>query len=165
MARPTDSELRDWLEAEAAGAQDRADAAFASMFAGHVPSLAPPTSVWEALAVRRALAARRRRWLAAAAGLLLTVGGLTAAAFAFTWVFDLAGAAGTAGPRLVAISLAVGRHVFEFVRHAWLPAVAIGQALAVAAATGPAALVIGLNLSIAFASAVALSRLLSPQEE
>jgi hypothetical protein len=165
MANRSDRELREWLEAEAAGDQDRADTAFASVFAGHVSALEPPAPLWDELVVRRAVGARHRRWLAAAAALLLTVGGLAAATFWSAWVFDLAGAASVAGPRVLAVCTAVGHHLFDLGRHAWLPAVAIGRALAVAAATGSSAVVIGLNLSIAFSAALALSRLLSPEEE
>ena len=165
MANQGDRELREWLEAESAGELDRADVAFASVFAGHVPVLEPNAGVWDRLAARRAHASRQRRWLAAAAVLMLTVGGLAAATFWSAWVFELAAAAGVAIPRALAIGIAVGRHSFEVSRQAWLPAVAIGRALAVAAATGPATIVIGLILSSAFAAALALSRLLSPQEE
>jgi hypothetical protein len=165
MADPGDNEIRGWLEAEAAGDLDGADQAFASVFSRHVPPIGPPVPVWEAAGVRDALAGRTRRWLAVAAGLLVMLGGLAAAAFWSAWVFDLLGAVGTFGPRVLSVGTAAGRHVFAFVQHAWLPAVAIGRALAVAAATGPAAAAIALNLTVAFAAAVALSRLLSPEEE
>jgi hypothetical protein len=157
--------LRKWLEAEAAGDENRADEAFASVFADHVPSLGPPAPVWDAEIVRRALPGGARRWLAVAAGLALVAGGLAAAAFWSAWVFDLLGAAGTVGPRVLAVATGAGRHVITFLQHAWLPAVAVGRALAVATATGPAAAAIALNLTVAFAAAIALSRLLSPEEE
>jgi hypothetical protein len=165
MSDPRDHELHDWLEAEAAEDADRADLAFASVFARHVPPLGPATPVWEDRAFRQALAGPHRTWLAAAAALLLTVGGLAAAAFWSAWVFDLVGIAGSMGPRVLAGVAAVGRHLFAFIHDAWLPALAVGQALGVAAATGPAAAAIAINLTIAFAAALGLSRLLSPAEE
>ncbi len=165
MPNGRDDNLRAWLEAEAAGESDKADAMFASVFALHVPALAPQASVWDRVAAGLEAAWFRSPWARAAAVVLVALGGLAAAAFASTWVFDLLGAAGAFGPRMLRVAMTTSGLTFDSLAHAWGAAAAIGRALAVAAATGPAAAAIAANLTIALAASLGLSRLLSLEKE
>jgi hypothetical protein len=173
MADAPENDLRAWLEAEETGDAAAADAIFASVFAHYVPPLAPA----EPIAARVGALLRPTRVLrlpqpalrllgsAWAAAVLIVLGGMAAALFSSTWVFDLVRLVRTAGPRVLAAGLAAAGLALEFLWNAWLAIDAIARALAVVASSGPATAIIAANLTIALVAALALARLLSPEEE
>ncbi|MBP1633432.1 MAG: hypothetical protein H6Q10_6 [Acidobacteria bacterium] len=162
--------LSGWMEAERAGRLDEAEAAFAVIFAGHVSPLAPPPSFADAV-VARAVAPWRPspvrlglpvRALIASAVVLM---GLPLALFTGVSLFDLlAGPGARLAPAVVQVVSAAGA-ALSVLSAAWDIAAAIGEAVLAACATGPAPLVLLLNVLLATAGYLGLRRLLAPQKE
>lgn len=160
-------DAEDWLEAEAAGAAD-AEARFAAMVAVHLPRLGPAHGfadrVMSALPAPLSTGVRSMpRWERAAVFVLLSAGGLGAAAFWSTPVFDLITGAGLVVARGAGL-LAVAATWLRTLAHGWAATVSIGRAMALVAGSGPASTIMAANLALALVASIALKHLLSPEE-
>lgn len=168
MTRHMDPELREWLEAEAAGRADEADLRFRSVGRRLERRRTPPGFAGAVMArigvVHAAQDAYARRWVrAAVAASVLLVGGAAAMVPWHGWFDGL-----LASVQLVAWGL--GRLVVG--GEAWLASgLALWRGLADAAAVvgrqlaGPVPVgLLALNLAVALCALGALRRLMAPQE-
>lgn len=163
-------EVEDWLRAEAEGREADADALFAAVFATGLPRLEPspglPDRILAALG-RAALPAARPlpRWAQAATLALLALGGLAAAAFWSTWVFDLLHTLWTYGPRALRIGATLSAGLLSVLAKSAWNAASIARALALVLGSGPGAAILAGNLLLAVAASVAMKRILSLEEK
>lgn len=171
MAHPPYWDVEGWLDAESAGRADEADVLFAAMFSRRVPRLSPAPGFAGGVlaALQRPLAASRGlavpRWGRAAVFVLLTFGGLAAALLASTPVFELVAGAGIVLSRAVRLASAVSGAWWGTASHGWSATLALGRAIALVGASGPAIAVVAANLTLALVASIGLKRLLSPEEE
>lgn len=168
MSDRPDNDVHDWLSAEAGGRDEEADALFAAVFARRVARLSPPSGfaarVSDALGRRDAPPFVPWRWRLATLALLV-LGGLAVSAFCTTWVFDLAWAGWRGGPRALAAAATFYTAALEALVRGGAVTVSVARALWLAAASGPVAALLALNLLLALASSFALRRVLSFEEE
>ena len=168
MTERADRDVRGWLEAEAAGLADEADARFRAVSRVLGPAPVPPRFADAVLA--RIVAARAvrdaysKRWVrAVVAASIVLVGGVAALVPLHIWVDALLGSVQTVA--VVMSRVMVGAR-------AWLAgALALWGGLADAAAVignlllGPIPIgLLALNLAVALCALGALRRLMAPQE-
>ena len=164
-------ELGGWLRAEREGREEEADRRFARVFAESVPRLSPSAGFadavlqsWRAAAWSRRLVPdpepvwRRRLALS----VLLVVGTMIAAGLP-ALVLDF-GLQAASFQRLQNV-LATAASALSVCRETAAVLLAVARAMAVAAASGPATIILTVNLALAFMAWCGLSRLLVNGEE
>jgi len=162
-----DQDLTGWLEAEADGRLDDADAFFSGLLARSVPVLSPPFGFATAI-VSRAVALRPAPWpwwIRA-----LTAASVVLAGIPLAWLqglnpFDLVAATGTRLVPLVADLASVMQRVASLAASIWGVSEVLGQAVLAACLTGPGPLIIVVNLALSFVGFLGLRRLLTPPKE
>ncbi len=168
MTRNVDGEIREWLEAEAAGRAEEADLRFRSVSRGlersRVPAGFADAVIARIGASRAAADAYSKRWVrVAVAASVALVGGIAALVPWHVWMGALLAS-------VQAVAVGVGRVIVG--GRAWASGgLAVWSGLADAAAVvgrlllGPVAIVLlALNLAVAVCAFGALRRLMAPQE-
>jgi hypothetical protein len=164
------SQVSGWIEAEQAGRLDEAEAGLAGMFAACAPPLSPPDAFADAV-VSRAMRAYHPSiaWFGVPVRLLIVCSmvlmGLPIALFTGVSLFDLLLGPGPRLASAVARLLALTGSVVSAAGAAWSVAATVGEAVLAACSTGPAPLVLFLNILLAVAGYVGLRRLLAPAKE
>lgn len=160
-----------WLRAEAESRDADADRLFSAIFSAHVPSLAAPPSIVDrvmaALASQHGLRAAFPMpvWARAATVALLALGGLAAAGFWSTWVFDLLHDAWPLGPRAGRVFAALAGSLLQAFATTASRSASIGHALGLVFGSGPGAALLAANLFLALAASAALKHILTLEEK
>jgi hypothetical protein len=170
MGNRDTSDVTRWLEAEAAGSTDEADANFAGLFGRHVPPLDVPAGLQNRILLsvvsrRGAFDPAAWRWGRAAVAALLAVIGVALATASPDLLLDgLVAAAGLGAhaAHWVTVSATAAAGV---ALACWDLMTVFARATVLVVTTGRAPLVIAANVLLAVTSFCGLKRLLAPREE
>ncbi len=176
MSENQPDNLAEWLDAEAGGSWDEADARFAAVAASWLPMSEVPAGLSERImaAIPRTTGTRWARvtsdllaswWVRATVGAAMLVLGVVLALVSAGQVFTFGAALVTTVARLghvAATSLSAALGVWVAF---WTVLVSLGRAAVVVTATRTASLVIVANLGLAALAFAGLTRLLAPMEE
>jgi hypothetical protein len=162
-----DEGLTRWLEAEADGRLDEAEAAFSGLLTRHAPLISPPPG-FAAATVARAVGLAPAPWPGWVRALVVASVVLTGVSLALLQgvnLFNLVAAAGTNAAPLLARFVSGLRAAASVAASVWGVAVLLGQAVLSACMTGSGPIIILSNLGLAIVGFLGLRRLLASQEE